>query len=68
MIFYEQMSHIPLLYLSSAVAGLQYDRGMDIRGTLFGMEQSGIPNNVRDIRSFSGTKWKKNLGEGRAEG
>jgi len=23
--------------------------------------------NVRDIRSFSGTKWKKNLGEGRAE-
>ncbi|MFH2032481.1 MAG: hypothetical protein ABIJ40_17935, partial [Bacteroidota bacterium] len=24
--------------------------------------------NVRDIRSFSGTKWKKNLGEARAEG
>jgi len=23
--------------------------------------------NVRDIRSFSGTKWKKNLGEERAE-
>jgi integrase len=23
--------------------------------------------NVWDIRSFSGTKWKKNLGEGRAE-
>ena len=27
----------------------------------------GISYNVRDIRSFSGTKWKKNLGEGRAE-
>ena len=26
-----------------------------------------ISYNVRDIRSFSGTKWKKNLGEGRAE-
>jgi len=26
-----------------------------------------ISHNVRDIRSFSGTKWKKNLGEGRAE-
>ena len=24
-------------------------------------------HNVRDIRSFSGTKWKKNLGEARAE-
>ena len=28
---------------------------------------SNIAHNVRDIRSFSGTKWKKNLGEGRAE-
>jgi len=27
-----------------------------------------ITPNVRDIRSFSGTKWKKNLGEARAEG
>jgi len=26
-----------------------------------------ILHNVRDIRSFSETKWKKNLGEGRAE-
>ena len=24
-------------------------------------------HNVRDIRSFSGTQWKKNLGKGRAE-
>jgi hypothetical protein len=28
---------------------------------------SQISDNVRDIRSFSETKWKKNLGEGRAE-
>jgi len=27
-----------------------------------------ISYNVWDIRSFSGTKWKKNLGEARAEG
>ena len=25
--------------------------------------QIGITHNVRDIRSFSGTKWRKNLGE-----
>jgi len=29
--------------------------------------QEFISDNVRDIRSFSGTKWKKNLSEGRAE-
>ncbi len=29
---------------------------------------SEILHNVRDIRSFSGTKWNKNLGEARAEG
>jgi len=28
---------------------------------------SEMSHNVRDIRSFSKTKWKKNLGEGRAE-
>ena len=28
---------------------------------------SNIAYNVRDIRSFSGKKWKKNLGEWRAE-
>ena len=30
-------------------------------------KSEAILQNVRDIRSFSGTKWKKNLGEGRAE-
>jgi len=30
-------------------------------------EPRAILPNVRDIRSFSETKWKKNLGEGRAE-
>jgi len=31
-------------------------------------EAEGVSPNVRDIRSFSGTKWKKNLGKARAEG
>jgi hypothetical protein len=30
--------------------------------------RQNMSHNVWDIRSFSGTKWKKNLGEARAEG
>jgi len=36
--------------------------------TPIGEKKKQISDNVRDIRSFAGTKWKKNLGEARAEG
>jgi hypothetical protein len=41
----------------------------EARGAFCGKSERSerFPQNVRDIRSFSGRKWKKNLGEGRAE-
>ena len=64
--FAERNFGYPLLYVVPR-SGMEYGSGGYPR-TLFAMERSGIANNIRDIQSFSGTEWKKNLGEARAEG